>query len=391
MLRTYIIIISFFIATFSYSQIVFENAYFVDLKGEKINCLIKNVDWDLNPTSFKYKTSENSDIKIKEASDVTEFGFENGANYLSVVVKIDLSSDQNNRLTNTRVPEFRNQRLFLKELVAGKSPLYLYKNGDITRFFYLQEDNIVEPLVYKRYFVGIAKIREHERYKQQLLNFIKCDEINDKEVKSLEYSIPSLTKIFRKYNKCLDPNTNFEKESKNKTQINFSIKPGLQSNKVDFLIVDNFFSQGAVFDFGNSFGFRFGLETEFVLPFNKNKWSIVLEPTYQSYNALNTSESFNIKYKSIEVPLGLRHYLYLNNFRFFINVGAVYDIPINSSINENLEISSSINLMYGLGFSLKEKYSLELRRYTRRQLVSNFREVSAEYHVNLAVVLGIRI
>jgi hypothetical protein len=160
---------------------------------------------------------------------------------------------------------------------------------------------------------------------------------------------------------------------------------------VDFLSTDNIFSQGTVFDFGNSFGFRFGLETEFVLPFNKNKWGIVLEPTYQSYNSKNTSEDFNIKYKSIEVPLSLRHYLYLNDFRFFITAGAVYDIPINSSINENLKISSSMNLMYGLGFSFKKTYSLELRRYTVRELVSRFRDVSADYRVNLAVVFGIRI
>lgn len=391
MLNKFIVVLSFMISTLGYAQITFDKGYFIDLKGERINCLVKNVDWDLNPSSFKYKTSENSDPQIKEATEVLEFGFENGIRYISSLVEIDLSSDRNNSLSNNRISEFTSKQLFLKELVDGESPLYLYKNGKVTRFFYLQGNNGIKPLVYKRYFTSVSEIREYERYKQQLLSFVKCDRIKEDDIKSLEYSIPSLTKIFKEYNMCLSPNLNFEEESKNKTQVNFSIKPGLQSSKVDFLSTDNIFSQGTVFDFGNSFGFRFGLETEFVLPFNKNKWGIVLEPTYQSYNSKNTSEDFNIKYKSIEVPLSLRHYLYLNDFRFFITAGAVYDIPINSSINENLKISSSMNLMYGLGFSFKKTYSLELRRYTVRELVSRFRDVSADYRVNLAVVFGIRI
>ena len=48
-----------------YSQISFENGYFIDNNNQKINCLIKNLDWEKNPTEFKYKLSESSELNKK--------------------------------------------------------------------------------------------------------------------------------------------------------------------------------------------------------------------------------------------------------------------------------------------------------------------------------------
>ena len=39
----------------SYSQIIFENGYFIDESNNRIECLIKNIDWKNNPTEFEYK------------------------------------------------------------------------------------------------------------------------------------------------------------------------------------------------------------------------------------------------------------------------------------------------------------------------------------------------
>ncbi|WP_281541427.1 hypothetical protein [Maribacter aestuarii] len=378
-----------FISFCIHSQIIYENGYFIDMNGERKDGLIKNNDWAHNPDSFKYKISENDKEQILKTSDVKEFGFYNGIRYISAIVKIDLSPDDFERLTTNRLPNFTEQRLFLKELVAGESPLYLYTDGNITRFFYRVEENRLEPLVYKRYLVNDSKIRAYERFKQQLINHIKCEVISESDIKSTTYSISSLTKIFRDYNICLNPNISFEKISKNKSQINLSLKSGLQYGNVEYLRTASVFSAEESFDFGNSLGFRLGIETEFVLPFNKNKWGIFIEPTYQVYNSKNSSDNFSITYKSIEVPLGLRHYLYLNDLRLFMNAAGVYDIPLNSNINENIKISSSANLMYGLGLSFKEKYSLEIRRTTTRELLSDFRGESGDYNLNFIIILGI--
>ncbi len=34
---------------------------------------------------------------------------------------------------------------------------------------------------------------------------------------------------------------------------------------------------------GHTLGYRAGIETEFVMPFNKRKWSILVEPTYHFF------------------------------------------------------------------------------------------------------------
>ena len=53
-----------------YSQISFENGYFIDNDNQKINCLIKNLDWENNPTKFKYKLSENNELNTKTIKSV---------------------------------------------------------------------------------------------------------------------------------------------------------------------------------------------------------------------------------------------------------------------------------------------------------------------------------
>ncbi len=46
----------------------------------------------------------------------------------------------------------------------------------------------------------------------------------------------------------------------------------------------------AEFDFGSQVNFRIGIEAEFIRGFNKNKWAIICEPTYQSFTGEATYE-----------------------------------------------------------------------------------------------------
>ena len=45
------------------TQIRFEPGYFVNNSCERINCLIKNVEWKNNPINFAYRFTENDSIK----------------------------------------------------------------------------------------------------------------------------------------------------------------------------------------------------------------------------------------------------------------------------------------------------------------------------------------
>jgi hypothetical protein len=56
------------------AQIRFEPGYFITNTGEKVNCLIKNSDWQNNPTSFKYQLTKESKIEDGDILNIKEFG-----------------------------------------------------------------------------------------------------------------------------------------------------------------------------------------------------------------------------------------------------------------------------------------------------------------------------
>src|SRR5690606_21684320 len=79
-----------------YSQISFEKGYYIDNNDQRINCLIKNVDWKDNPTEFEYKLSENSAPEKASIKLVKEFGVDNISRYIRTTVNIDKSIDNVN-------------------------------------------------------------------------------------------------------------------------------------------------------------------------------------------------------------------------------------------------------------------------------------------------------
>lgn len=110
----------------SYSQVSFEKGYYIDNTNQKINCLIKNVDWKNNPTEFEYKLAENSEPKKTTIKTIKEFGIDNISKYVRSTVNIDRSSESINNLSNDKNPIFKEEELFLKVLVEGKATLYQY-------------------------------------------------------------------------------------------------------------------------------------------------------------------------------------------------------------------------------------------------------------------------
>ncbi|WP_461531957.1 hypothetical protein [Sinomicrobium sp.] len=72
-----------------YSQIGFEEGYFIDNNGEKNHCFIKNIDWRNNPFGFVYKKDREGEIHQADITAVREFGINGEYKYLRATVKID--------------------------------------------------------------------------------------------------------------------------------------------------------------------------------------------------------------------------------------------------------------------------------------------------------------
>ena len=153
----------------SYSQIKFENGYFINDTNQKVECLIKNIDWRNNPIEFEYMLSQNAIIQKASIKTVKEFGINGVTKYIRTTVNIDRSSDDLKNMSSERNPIFQEEQLFLKVLVEGKASLLLYENGNLTRFFFKTNDSITSQLVYKQYLAE-NRISQNNYFRQQLFS-----------------------------------------------------------------------------------------------------------------------------------------------------------------------------------------------------------------------------
>ena len=372
----------------SYSQIIFENGYFINENNQKINCLIENQDWKNNPTGFNYKLDSNQNILTADIKTIKEFGVNGQSKFVRALVKIDRSTKKIETMSREKNPEFNDEKLFLKVLIEGNATLYLYDDGNLRSFFYKNNDSEIKQLVYKMYLVGNYSIAKNNYFREQLFIDFKCETISQKEYENLAYEKKALEKFFIKYNKCNDPNFVSNETKKKKDLFNLTIRPRLNSTSFS---TNNSMSNTFDIKFDLNTNVSLGLETEFIFSFNKNKWSIIVEPTYQYYKTEKTKESSvylggevigKVDYKSIELPIGLRHYFFLNDgFKIFANASFVFDFSSQSKIKftrndgseaNSLDIKSDIGFGIGAGCKLKDKYSLEFRYLTGRNLLSNY-------------------
>ena len=359
----------------SYSQISFENGYYIDNNNQKINCLIKNLDWENNPTEFTYKLTENSELNKKTIKSVKEFGIHNSLKYVRSSVKIDRSSNKSYELDNERKAKFQKEELFLKVLVEGKSILYSYVDVSLTRYFYSIGESNIEQLVFKSYTTSEYRILTNNRFRSQLWNNLKCSDIKKSKLENLKYRKSDLVDFFVVYNSCNNQEyINFEEKQK-KDLFNLTLRPRLNISSLSNYRNTNIENQQ---------GFGFGLEAEFIFPFNKNKWSFIIEPTYQRFEK-ESERNVIINYSSIEFHVGIRHYFFLNdNSKIFINASPIYDFSLSDSQINSEKVKTAFNMALGLGYKYKDKYSIELRHQTPRRFDSNF----ANEYKTLSIIFG---
>lgn len=383
MKKQLLILLTIFLSFNNYAQISFEKGYYIDNSGQKIECLIKNIDWKNNPTEFQYKLSESADQKKAIIGFTKEFGIYNVSKYLRSTINIDRSSSFLGEMTTSKNPVFKQEQLFLRVLVEGNANLYAYIDGNLKRYFYKTDTSEIEQLIFKSFKSKDGNVLQNNRFKQQLRGSLKCEDISIKNIENVDYNKNEFVKLFVKYNECNNSKfTNFNKGQK-KDLFNLSVKAHLNNSS---LKIQNSDSNAKNTDFGNRIALNFGVEFEFILPFNKNKWAIVIEPTYQQFKSeseiigipsptIPFDTKVKVEYSSIEVPIGIRHYMFLDEkSKLFLNAAFIVDFDSNSTIEfeklQDLEINSNVNTLFGIGYKYNNNYSLELRYATSRDVLN---------------------
>ena len=393
-----IFLILFLTSTASYGQINFERGYLIDNENRKIECFIKNIDWENNPREFEYKLSDNDDIKKGNLSTVKEFGIIGVSKFIRVDTKIDRSPTSFSELSRLRDPIWHQEQLFLKVLVQGKASLYYYGERDFPRFFYSVTDSIIQQLVYKEYLVEYEQIATNFSFRQQLLNDVRCERTTINSIKNIKYYQKELERYFKQYNECTGNSFVVYDSKKDREIFNLRVTPGINYSS---LSISNGTVNSYNADFGNEINFRLGLEAEYILPFNKNKWGITCEPTYQYFNGqalLSGGGVTSINNQSIELSIGIRHYFFLGGkTKIFLN-GFINSIEClnfdskfkldNALIVDN-PLKNKPNLAFGVGVDYK-RISAEIRYYTNQGIFNNNINMSSDYR-KISFIIGYKL
>ncbi|WP_274474768.1 porin family protein [Mangrovimonas aestuarii] len=389
----------------SFAQITYDKGYFIDNTGQRTECYIKNTDWKSNPIDFEYQIQTGGTRETQDIKTIKEFGVYNHSSFIKATVLIDRSSSNVNNISSKKAPEFKEETLFLKVLVTGDASLYSYTDKNLYRYFFKTKDSDIKQLVYKKYNPTYSegrqintsrKIAENNHFRQQLWNRLKCDDITLYKIENTDYNKKDLVKFFNQYNTCVNPNYITEKKKEKRDYLNISIKGGVYQAgfSMDFGI--NPYEKNTEFE--SQTNFKIGLGIEYILPLNRNKWALAFDPAFQYYESEQElvfqetsigpkTTNVYIDYRSIELPVGIRYYSFLNSdSKLFFNVFYVYDAPLNSSVRtdrediQNSKIRMSDNFLFGLGYQFKNKYSAEINFTTPRDLshdVENFNYQSA--------------
>lgn len=384
MKKKLLLLLTLIITINSYSQITFDKGYYINNNGQKIDCLIKNIDWDNTPTEFEYKLTADSNKKKNSLKTVKEFGVYGYSKYIRSKVQIDRSTLDLDNIKYDKNPVFKEEVLFLKVLIEGKSNLYSYIDGSLKRFFFTNKKLEIKQLIYKIYQTKNTNLAKNKHYQKQLWDNLKCPSITMNNVLDVEYKKNDLVDFFTTYNKCTNEAYSVYNETKKRNLFNLTLRPRLRNSSFDL-------NKNTKIDLGANFGF--GVELEYVLPFNKNKWALIIEPTYHSIKSSNIigTTLINTTYNLIEIPLGVRHSFFLNNnSKIFINGSFIIDINSKSSIHINtldFDISARNSFAFGVGYNYKNKYSIELRNLTNGELLNKYQSFSANYNA-FSIIFG---
>ena len=358
--------------SFSFAQINFEPGYLIENNGTKKEVLIKNIAWKNNPTEFEFKETTADKSEKIEMESVKEFSV-NSYKFVRFTINIDFSKTNANELSESANPEWKSVTVFLKLLVEGELNLYQYENGNLIRYFISSgAHQDAAQLIYRQYNENANQIKTDYSFRNQLYTAMKSAAFNADDFRKINYKKEDLTAIFVKYNQLKTEIFTDHTKQQNKSSLHLKALVGVNSTSIDFENISN----RATFEFDTKATLKFGLELEAILPFNNNKWSLFLQPNFQTFKS--EGKRLNVKteidYKFIEIPIGVRHYFFLSDkSKLSLDAGYSLSFAMDSHMKygtSETPLKKSSNYFAGIGFDYKS-YGIEARYGFNRGLTKN--------------------
>ncbi|MCP9766404.1 hypothetical protein EGI22_00700 [Lacihabitans sp. LS3-19] len=380
-----ILIFNTIIAFNAIGQIVFEKGYLITEEGEKVDCFIKNNDWNNNPRSFVYRTTEKGKEQEGSLEFIKEFSVNGHFKFIKKEVDFEVSSDNIRNLSSDKNPVFEKRTIFLKVLVEGSVNLYRYKKKEAIRFFYSLGDSEIKPLIFKKYLKN-GKEASNITYKQQILNEFDPEKIDKEAVLKLTYLEPRLEGFFLIYNNKFSSKGTLLRSNVKRDKVFLKLTPGISYSNFSFV------SGKKTYNYESNIEYRVGVEFDYILPINMNKWSVYIEPNF-FYSPVRKDTDPDVNYrdigfKFITVPVGIKGKSYLKKGGIiFYNVN--YDMGEGTSFGSkfgNVKLSAGNNFGIGAGFE-KKKISLECRYIGNTNVFRYYQNYYSNY-TRLQFILG---
>lgn len=395
------------------SQITYKEGYIINNSGERTEVFIRFDETKGHLSHIEYKTSRGGKNLTTDLKSTKEYGVGEDYKFLRSSVSIDRASQDLEKLSGDRNPDFEEETLYLRLLIEGEYSLLVYQEKNLERFFIRKPSGEIEQLIFKKYTTGDNVIRKNSQYKQQLHNLLKCEGITVNKLMKVDYKKRDLISLFSDYHSCKGADFKVY-YSRPKGELNFKVKGGL--NFVNLKMEQNLYNMED--DFGYSVQPRIGFEIEYLVPMFNKKLSLFTEPSFSLYSqkkkliVINNSQSenttvtgvyqanVNLKYLEFELPLGMRYYIFLNKentSRLYFNGGVSTNLVINNSEvpedrngeTSSFELKHSRELYYfgGIGYSHKNKFNIEARFFPEKKLSSNF-AYALNHHNSFSIIAG---
>jgi len=193
-----------------------------------------------------------------------------------------------------------------------------------------------------------------------------------------EYRESDIERYFIGNGKTIDPLIYSLKESQ------FRITPLLRMSRSSFEMGNSTTTLNDV-TIAPTLSYSFGLRLENIFPFNGNRWAVVGDLSYDSYqstqyfeyNNIIPDDTLSVNYKYLTANIGIRHYFNItNDLQLFITPSLGFDLNMNSSLTyangSDLDISGPLNIAASLGMRMLDKWTLELRYIAPRNLLKSY-------------------
>ncbi len=369
----------------AFAQLNYEKGYILKKDHQKLEGFLLHDDVYEIPSEFHFRKSLADERSTIPSAQVETVYITPNLKYERHTVAIDDSNTKTGKLSDTRISNFQQKSLLLKVLVEGKTSLLVYKKNNIKRFF-IKQGTKVTALEYKKYAIGETKIGYNRNYQKQLKDLFHCGPQNTLKVR---YRESDLIDYINQYNSCKGEQaidySQIRLKKHTKGRLLYKVKAGVSSTTLGLQVYKSNST-------ATTFATQLGVELEYLLPFNSRRFSLFLEPTYHlnaatdvkyaagsgtipsSGQVVKVYQTGNVSYEGIEIPVGIRHYWFLNDTSSLtLHGGAAYHIPTSSTMQFTAKdapktLESKVSFFAGIGYDYHRKYNLELRFNLKRDM-----------------------